>query len=570
MIIFKTITWQNLLSTGTNPVTVRLNDVATTLVVGQNGVGKSTMLDALSYALFGKPHRDIKNAQLINSINGNKMVVTCEFSIGSNEFKIVRGLKPSIFEIWQNGKEIDQRANARDFQKFLEHNILKLNHKSFHQVVVLGSGSFIPFMQLSPNHRREVIEDLLDIRVFTTMNQLLKEDVSNTKEELRNVTSSMDATMDKIDLQKTHIREITSLNENQVEVRKNKIKELHERINVLSKFVDDESEGLQENLNLAQVQNKEYNEEKNRLRVLESTYKAELNILVKETKFYTNHDNCPTCSQEIDKVTKKQKFKDASEQALVIHDKLKDVKVKLFNEQKMIDDNEKTWDWYKAQETGVLDAVRSIKSYNSTIRTYQDEIISIQGNNDSAEYANAEYTKLLEKKDTLMNDKVQLLETASYHSVIAEMLKDTGIKTKIIKQYLPVMNQLINHYLQVLDFFVSFHLDDSFKEEIRSRHRDAFNYSSFSEGEKARIDLSLMFTWRHIARLKNSANTNLLIMDEVGDSSLDNDGLDQLFRIIEVAEPNSNVFVISHRGSMDDRFDSKIEFVKDKNFSKIK
>ena len=570
MIIFKTITWQNLLSTGTNPVTVRLNDVATTLVVGQNGVGKSTMLDALSYALFGKPHRDIKNAQLINSINGNKMVVTCEFSIGSNEFKIVRGLKPSIFEIWQNGKEIDQRANARDFQKFLEHNILKLNHKSFHQVVVLGSGSFIPFMQLSPNHRREVIEDLLDIRVFTTMNQLLKEDVSNTKEELRNVTSSMDATMDKIDLQKTHIREITSLNENQVEVRKNKIKELHERINVLSKFVDDESEGLQENLNLAQVQNKEYNEEKNRLRVLESTYKAELNILVKETKFYTNHDNCPTCSQEIDKVTKKQKFKDASEQALVIHDKLKDVKVKLFNEQKMIDDNEKTWDWYKAQETGVLDAVRSIKSYNSTIRTYQDEIISIQGNNDSAEYANAEYTKLLEKKDTLMNDKVQLLETASYHSVIAEMLKDTGIKTKITKQYLPVMNQLINHYLQVLDFFVSFHLDDSFKEEIRSRHRDAFNYSSFSEGEKARIDLSLMFTWRHIARLKNSANTNLLIMDEVGDSSLDNDGLDQLFRIIEVAEPNSNVFVISHRGSMDDRFDSKIEFVKDKNFSKIK
>jgi len=570
MIIFKTITWQNLLSTGTNPVTVRLNDVATTLVVGQNGVGKSTMLDALSYALFGKPHRDIKNAQLINSINGNKMVVTCEFSIGSNEFKIVRGLKPSIFEIWQNGKEIDQRANARDFQKFLEHNILKLNHMSFHQVVVLGSGSFIPFMQLSPNHRREVIEDLLDIRVFTTMNQLLKEDVSNTKEELRNVTSSMDATMDKIDLQKTHIREITSLNENQVEVRKNKIKELHERINVLSKFVDDESEGLQENLNLAQVQNKEYNEEKNRLRVLESTYKAELNILVKETKFYTNHDNCPTCSQEIDKVTKKQKFKDASEQALVIHDKLKDVKVKLFNEQKMIDDNEKTWDWYKAQETGVLDAVRSIKSYNSTIRTYQDEIISIQGNNDSAEYANAEYTKLLEKKDTLMNDKVQLLETASYHSVIAEMLKDTGIKTKIIKQYLPVMNQLINHYLQVLDFFVSFHLDDSFKEEIRSRHRDAFNYSSFSEGEKARIDLSLMFTWRHIARLKNSANTNLLIMDEVGDSSLDNDGLDQLFRIIEVAEPNSNVFVISHRGSMDDRFDSKIEFVKDKNFSKIK
>jgi len=570
MIIFKTITWQNLLSTGTNPVTVRLNDVATTLVVGQNGVGKSTMLDALSYALFGKPHRDIKNAQLINSINGNKMVVTCEFSIGSNEFKIVRGLKPSIFEIWQNGKEIDQRANARDFQKFLEHNILKLNHKSFHQVVVLGSGSFIPFMQLSPNHRREVIADLLDIRVFTTMNQLLKEDVSNTKEELRNVTSSMDATMDKIDLQKTHIREITSLNENQVEVRKNKIKELHERINVLSKFVDDESEGLQENLNLAQVQNKEYNEEKNRLRVLESTYKAELNILVKETKFYTNHDNCPTCSQEIDKVTKKQKFKDASEQALVIHDKLKDVKVKLFNEQKMIDDNEKTWDWYKAQETGVLDAVRSIKSYNSTIRTYQDEIISIQGNNDSAEYANAEYTKLLEKKDTLMNDKVQLLETASYHSVIAEMLKDTGIKTKIIKQYLPVMNQLINHYLQVLDFFVSFHLDDSFKEEIRSRHRDAFNYSSFSEGEKARIDLSLMFTWRHIARLKNSANTNLLIMDEVGDSSLDNDGLDQLFRIIEVAEPNSNVFVISHRGSMDDRFDSKIEFVKDKNFSKIK
>ena len=571
MIHFKSCEWKNFLSTGSDPIKIQLDKTPTTLIVGQNGAGKSTLLDALSFGLFGKPHRDIKKDQMINSINKKGTIVTVEMLIGSHEFRIVRGIKPGKFEIYQNGNLINQASNARDYQKYLEQNILKLNHKSFHQVVVLGSSSFIPFMQLPVWSRRNIIEDLLDINIFSKMNMLLRERNSKIKEELTDVNHQIDIFKTKMDSQGKYIKDLQELNDDQIQNKRDSIDIHKEDINNLF----DESKILGKNLTASiSAEEKHSNEIIKKMSQLDSydmSFNDKIKGLVEESRFYEDNDNCPTCDQDIEEELKIQKIESVKSKAQEI--------------QKAKGDLSKNIAEMKTEQHAVSNSLNSLRQKQQKINSNNDaialiqkevnkvqkEIDNLQGQTGDVSKAKKDLTELRRSKDKSTEKKLEYVEERTYNEVIGEMLKDTGIKTKVIKQYLPVMNRLINQYLQVLDFFVSFHLDENFNETIRSRHRDSFNYASFSEGEKQRIDLSLLFTWRQIAKMKNSAASNLLILDETFDSSLDVDGIDNLTRILDTLEDGSNVFIISHKGDvLENKFRSKIEFFKERNFSKIK
>ena len=571
MIYFNNVRWKNFLSTGNDWSEVQLDKSPTTLIVGQNGAGKSTLLDALSFALFGKPHRNINKPQLINSINNKNCEVEVNFTIGKHKFKVVRGIKPGKFEIWQNDNMINQSSTAKDYQKFLEQNVLKLNHKSFHQIVVLGSSSFIPFMQLPAQHRRDVIEDLLDIQIFSKMNQILREKDSKLKEEINNITYEYDLNKEKIALQKKYIRDITELNEDQIAKKVDQIDANNDEIEELSKVNEDLStellqlqEGLDDEL-------KEAHNKKQSLLHYKAQFQTQVKSVVKDAKFYEENAVCPTCSQDIDDNLRHEKLSIAQSKAKELNEAILDA-----SEQSTV--VESTIERLNRVSEQVRENASSISSNNSTItrlqgqiHDLQNEIDSLQGSGGDLKKANEELNTLNEARNVLSEEKLKLVDARSYNQAASEMLKDTGIKTKVIKQYLPVMNNLINKYLQVLDFFVSFNLDESFNETIKSRHRDSFNYASFSEGEKQRIDLALLFTWRQIAKMKNSTSTNLLILDETFDSSLDHDGIDNLMKILYTLDDNTNVFVISHKGDLlDGKFRSKIEFVKEHNFSKMK
>ena len=571
MIQFKTCKWKNFLSTGNDFIEINLEKSPTTLIVGQNGAGKSTLLDAMSFGLFGKPHRDIGKYQLINSINGKQTLVEVEFDIGNSEFKIVRGIKPNKFEIWQNGNLINQASNVRDYQKFLEANILKLNHKSFHQVVVLGSSSFIPFMQLPAWSRRQVIEDLLDINIFSKMNLLLKERNAKIKESLTDATHQIEIHNTKIDSQSKYIKDLEALNQDQIEKKQ-------ESIDIHKKEIEnifDESKSLGKNLTtlLLDEEKKQdaYLNKISELKTIEGQFNNQIKSLVKDARFYEENDNCPSCEQEITAEIKDTKITSIRATA-------KEVQEKMQETQKRHSETEKQGQDIAATLNQLRQRQQKINSNNDKISLLQKEVDKVQKeinylNSQSGDTGKAkkDLAKVRRAKDKVTEQKLAYVEERTYNEVIGEMLKDTGIKTKVIKQYLPVMNRLINQYLQVLDFFVAFHLDENFTETIRSRHRDSFNYASFSEGEKQRIDLSLLFTWRQIAKLKNSAATNLLILDETFDSSLDTDGVDNLTKILETLDSDSNVFIISHKGEiLENKFRSKIEFFKDRNFSKIK
>ena len=571
MIHFKSCKWQNFLSTGNDPIEIQLDRTPTTLIVGQNGAGKSTLLDALSFGLFGKPHRDIKKGQLINSINNKKTVVEIEFNIGTQDFKIVRGIKPNKFEIWQNGNMINQASNVRDYQKFLEQNILKLDHKSFHQVVVLGSSSFIPFMQLPAWTRRHVIEDLLDINIFTKMNILLKERNVKIREQLVDLDHNLELLKTKITAQEKYIKDLQELNDDQIEKKRDSIESHKEQITVLFDESKKLGEGLMASLKSTEKDQVEQTKKMSTLEGYDFTFNKQIKDLVSESRFYEDNDHCPTCDQDISTDLKEVKQSD--------------IKHKASELQQAKSDLQKSIEQLRAEQrenANLLNQLRQkqekINRNNDTIGVHQAEITKIQkdidglmGQTGDVSKAKRQRTNDTKKKDKLTEQKLQYVEERTYNEVIGEMLKDTGIKTKVIKQYLPVMNRLINHYLQILDFFVSFHLDESFNETIRSRHRDSFNYASFSEGEKQRIDLALLFTWRHIAKMKNSASTNLLVLDETFDSSLDIDGVDNLTKILGTMDDDTNVFIISHKGDiLQDKFRSKIEFFKKNNFTKIK
>jgi len=569
MILFKSLKYKNFLSTGDNWTDINLNKAKSTLIIGSNGAGKSTMLDAVSFALFGKPHRNINKPQLVNSINNRDCIVEVEFVIGSNHFKVVRGIKPTLFEIYQNGNMFDQSSHAKEYQKILEQNILKLNHKSFHQIVVLGSSSFIPFMQLPAQHRRDVIEDLLDINIFSKMNQLLKEKIAELKTKIKDVKYSLDVLSNKINTQKKYIGDITALNEGFIEKRNEDISNLTSEIGVLESdnevcqtYIDENQKTMQEELSSA-------NDKKQSLLHYQAQFQTKIKALVKEAKFYEQNETCPTCTQSIDSVLRSNNLDTAQKKA-------KELKEAMDHGLKESTIVEQTIGQYIELAEKIQQNLSNISSNNSAvsrlqrqIQSYQDEL-NKKSDGDLIK-ANEELQLLVDDQNSIKESGYGLNENLLYNQVMAEMLKDTGIKTKVIKQYLPVINHLVNQYLQTLDFFVHFDLDESFQETIRSRHRDAFSYDSFSEGEKQRIDLALLFTWRQIAKMKNSVATNLLILDETFDSSLDHEGVDNLMKILYTLDDDTNVFVISHKGEiLDGKFVDKLEFYKDKNFSKIK
>ena len=564
MIIFKSIRYKNFLSSGNTFTDINFRKSKSTLVVGHNGAGKSTMLDALSFGLFGKPHRKIMKSQLVNSINQRQAVVEVEFSIGKSNFKIVRGIKPNVFEIWKDGKMINQSSHAMEYQKILEQNILKLNHKSFHQVVVLGSSSFIPFMQLNAGHRRDVIEDLLDINIFSKMNVILKEKNSILKDKLSKTNHTIDLIKNKITQQSKYIRDIAALTtenkkkyEKQIKSAEEKIQKLQDHNNQLSSELENKGD-----LDLTKLQ-----ERKNNVIALRAEQKQQLKAVAKRGLFLEKNDECPTCEQPIQ--NKDKLVFDTKNEAYQIEHTLGMIESDYKLVEQEISSLQETISKVN-EKTNIINSnnreIASLNQSNKDLKSYLDEEVSA----DLSEARN-ELEKLSSDKESLLEEKLKVAEQFNYNGVIGEMLRDTGIKTKIIKQYLPAINKLVNQHLQVLDFFVSFDLDESFQETIRSRYRDDFTYESFSEGEKQRIDLSLLFTWRQIAKMKNSVATNLLLLDETFDSSLDHDGVENLLKILNTLGEDTNTFIISHKGDiLDGKFESKIEFVKERNFSQMK
>lgn len=567
MIHFKKLRYKNILSTGNAWTELQLDSHDTTLIVGDNGAGKSTMLDALSFVLYGKPFRKINKPQLLNSINQKDLVVEVEFAVGGKNYLVKRGIKPSIFEIWSNDKLLNQDAAARDYQAFLEDNVLKLNYKSFGQVVVLGSSTFVPFMQLPAKSRRDVIEDLLDIQIFTTMNTLLKDRVSTNKENLAEIKYTIDLTRNKIDSAKTHTESIRELKESQIKKIKSKLKEQigyvekeETEINKLSDEVDD----LLSKITDKEKMEKRFSEINDLMRDLENKKRT----LTKNLTFYNNHDNCPTCKQGIEHDFKSSVLTDSNDKIVNIEaaknqlsNKSEGVEARL-SEINGIESSISTISMkiseHRANKKMAMNACKSLQKElvdaERDIETVDDETIKAFEND-------------LKKS---MEQQKELTEEREVLATVGAMLKDGGIKTRIIKQYVPIMNKLINKYLAAMDFFVQFELDESFNETIKSRFRDAFSYSSFSEGEKLRIDLSLLFTWRAVSKLRNSVSTNLLIMDEIMDSSLDNNGTDEFLKIIKDLTGDANVFIISHKGDqIQDKFDRTIRFKKVKNFSSM-
>jgi DNA repair exonuclease SbcCD ATPase subunit len=569
MIKFKTLRYKNFLSSGNNFTEIQLDRSKSTLVVGQNGAGKSTMLDALSFALFGKAHRNINKTQLINSINNKGCLVEIEFSLSGNEFKVSRGIKPNVFEIWKNGTMLNQSSHSREYQKILEQNILKLNHKSFHQVVVLGSSSFIPFMQLPSHIRREVIEDLLDINVFSKMNIILKEKNVQLKDKLRQIDYNIDIVKTKIESQKKYIRDIAALTE---ENRKDYESRIQASQNLVDELQNENSElslGLDESVSEADERLRSLQDRKQSLLLRGQDRQSAIRDLEKRITFFEENESCPVCDQAISDGHKHAILLSTQEDRDRRKTEIKQIGTEGFAVESEIE-----------QQAGLLSTLRDrvhkltanskeISKLQATISDYRSHIEKEIGTD--LTQARTDLQKFEDDRSNELEEKLKLSDDLNYNSVIIEMLKDTGIKTKIIKQYLPVMNKLVNQYLQILDFFVHFHLDESFQEVIRSRHRDEFTYDSFSEGEKQRIDLALLFTWRQVAKMKNSVSTNLLLLDETFDSSLDHDGVENLLKILYTLGEDTNVFVISHKGDiLDGKFDSKIEFTKEKNFSQMK
>lgn len=571
MINFKTLRWRNFLSTGNNWTEIDLNKSKSTLIVGHNGAGKSTMLDALSFALFGKPHRSINKPQLVNSINNKNCIVEVSFTIGKADFKVVRGIKPQVFEIWKNGTMINQSSHAKEYQKILEQNIIKLNHKSFHQIVVLGSSSFIPFMQLPGNHRRDVIEDLLDINIFSKMNVLIREKNSILREGLKDASYKLEIIKNKIDSQRKYIRDITQMNDDEIANKREQITELSDEIisiqnaNVTaSTFVEANQQSVTDNL-------KKANEKKQQILTYRAQFNTNIKSVVKEAKFYEDNSSCPTCTQTIAEELREEKLNASKGKARELQSALRRADDEAESTTSMIEKYSALFEGIREQQNLIHSNNQAINRLQTHISSLNEDISLLGAREGDLGVANEDLSQLNTDKDDITESRLKLNEEYSYNSVMSEMLKDTGIKTKVIKQYLPVINKLVNQYLQILDFFVHFDLDEGFQETIRSRHRDSFSYASFSEGEKQRIDLALLFTWRMIAKMKNSVATNLLILDETFDSSLDHDGVENLMKILYTLGDDTNVFVISHKGEiLEGKFKSKLEFFKEKNFSTIK
>jgi DNA repair exonuclease SbcCD ATPase subunit len=567
MIIFRKLRWKNILSTGNIFTEIDLNAYGTTLIVGENGAGKSTILDALTFALFGKTFRNINKPQLINTITRKDAVVEIEFSIGQNGYKIIRGLKPSVFEVYCNGSLLNQSAEMKDYQEHLEKHIIKINYKSFCQVVILGSASFVPFMQLPAAQRRAIIEDLLDLQVFTTMNTLLKEKVQQNNSDIQETESEKKLINEKIKLVKDHLKELQNKNEQFVKDKRATIVDLQNKIETSGK----ERLSLERNIEALKYRRENTEPFSNKLKKL-NTLKAQLEAKMethsKEIKFFEKHDNCPTCKQLIDSdfrcetISKKtDEINEITSGLQILFEKYEETQQKL---------------------NAALDIETQISAINSDIlpitiqiNHWFDQITQIEkeinkARKQSGDSSDLKVVDLENELTNLSNSYNILVEDKQVLAAAGALLKDGGIKTKIINQYIPVINKLINKYLSAMDFFVDFQLNGQFEETIKSRHRDEFSYASFSEGEKFRINLALLFAWRAVAKMRNSASTNLLILDEVMDSSLDSNGTEEFMKILLSLTKDTNTFIISHRTEqISDKFDNVIRFEKHKNFSRI-
>ena len=567
MIIFKKVRWKNFLSTGNYFLEVQLDRSPTTLIVGENGSGKSTVLDALCFVLFNKPFRTISKSQLVNSINLGGTIVEIEFVIQKNNFKIIRGMKPNIFEIYCNGRMMNQDANALDTQKILEQQILKLNYRSFTQVVILGSSTFIPFMQLRSKDRREVVEDILDIKIFSLMNFLLKHKVKEVSEELKSIEYEFRLSKEKIDLQNKYIEDIRKNKERIIEEKEHLVfdservvlseQEKAEKINVEIKNLQPEvsqKESVKSNI-------REYHK-------MEAKLSNRVDENKRQKEFFENNETCPVCTQDIELELKKQKIEEKSKRIQELNSGIDKLKIELDDKEQLLKGIEMLSKQIREKEVEVAKICTSITHMERLIRQTNIQIQAMK----KGEVSEEDKVKLarLSERCKLQEEQItKLREDKFYVDVARNLLMDTGIKTKIINKYLPIMNKLINGYLTSMDFYVNFTLDNNFNETIKSRHRDEFSYSSFSEGEKMRIDLALLFTWRAVAKMKNSTNTNLLILDEIFDSSLDTTGTDDFLKILHTFA-DQNVFVISHKGdTMFDKFRSVIKFEKQRNFSKL-
>lgn len=569
MIVFEKISWMNFLSSGNVPTELILNKTKSTLIVGSNGAGKSTLLDALSFVLYGRPFRKINKPQLINSINNKHMLVELDFSIINKRYKIRRGMKPTVFEIYVNDTLLNQSADPKEYQDHLERTILKLNHKSFTQIVTLGSASFVPFMQLPAAHRREIIEDLLDIEVFSSMNILLKDRMSANRQQINENESLLKSIEDRLIVFHNSKKMIHQAIDQEVDQHEKEIKRLGELVESKQQRVNAINQKINELLPVSEtlkIAEKKHNQHV----VFELQFQHKREHIEKSIEFYQNNSSCSSCKQPISEDYRDQRIASLQE-------KINELAVGASLLQKNKQASEAILKTVRDAIEDIRVCTNEITSENKIISLYKDQIeehkqkiTQLRSTNSQLDYSNEEIKGLETQKQQHDLVRHQLIEQRSVYELAAVLLKDTGIKTKIIKQYIPVMNKLINKYLAAMDFFVNFELNENFEEVIKSRFRDEFSYESFSEGEKCRIDLALLFTWRAISKLRNSVATNLLIMDEVFDSSLDNTGSEELMKIINASSPETNIVIISHKGDqLFDKFENVIRFEKHHNFSRI-
>ena len=568
MILFEKIRWKNFLSTGNQYTEIKFTENSTTLIVGSNGTGKSTVLDALTFSLFNKPFRKISKPQLTNTVNEKDCRVEVDFSIGPVDWKVVRGIKPNSFEIWKNGSVMDQFSSAVDQQKWLEQNVLKMNYKSFTQIVILGSSTFVPFMQLTANHRREVIEDLLDIKIFSSMTMLIKDKIRQSKEETKVLTLKKESLMDKVNMQKKFIEELESRGKEKISEQNQKITNLLQESDRY-RMENDVTEGEVSRITKEQEKVTGATERLRKLGDLRGKIANKVSTITKEHKFFTDNVTCPTCTQPIEEEFRINRIEDAQNRAKELQAGYKELEATLKNEEQ----RERHFTNLSKEITTLTHGIsknnikiagcqRQIRDLESEIQTITEQLAN----------RNTEHDKLATFKDNLTttyNDLSSRKDTLNYYDFSYSLLRDGGVKSKIIKKYLPLINQQVNRYLQMMDFYINFTLDEEFNETVQSPILEDFSYASFSEGEKMRIDLALLFTWREVARMKNSVNTNLLIMDEVFDSSLDGMGTDEFLKLIKYVITDANIFVISHKTGMEDRFDSVLRFEKVKAFSRI-
>ena len=568
MITFQTIRWKNFLSTGNQYTEINLDKDSTTLIVGTNGAGKSTILDALTFSLFNKPFRKISKSQLINTVNEKDCRVEVEFSIAETQWKVVRGIKPNLFEIHRNGLCMDQFSAANDQQKWLEQNVVKMNYKSFTQIVILGSSNFVPFMQLTATHRREVIEDLLDIKIFSSMNNLIKDKIRGVKEEIRTLDLKKESLNDKVNMQTNFMEELEQQGKSRIEDNNTKINTLFAESDNYVK-INEELENDVHDLTKEQEKVTGATEKLRKMGTIKGTLSNKVATITKKTKFFEENTVCPTCKQDIEEEFRLNNISDAQ-------DKIKELQSGYQELEEAIKNEEEREHHFTKLSKEITNLTHGISKNNTRISGCQRQIrdleSEIQRLTEQLANRNTEHEKLETFKENLEETYNKLStqkDTINYYDFSYSLLKDGGVKSKIIKKYLPLINQQVNRYLQMMDFYINFTLDEEFNETVESPIHDNFSYASFSEGEKMRIDLALLFTWREVARYKNSVNTNLLVMDEVFDSSLDGYGTEEFLKIIRFVVKDANVFVISHKAGMDDRFGNVLKFEKIKGFSRV-